>query len=521
MGAALEDIEQDLDELNSMLAEALADFEGRLESTLAALPSWFDSDDKELGELFLVELPDGDPVSIGPRAASAAAAHVDAFVRARLSTAGGDLPYHFDEQAAAEWRDELDELDDRLGEIERRARKAATSAERELGARLDAALASLDHQREQDEEALRKEVALGRVKPGEQARKKEAKLWEEQREKASALREGWGPLEELPFEGADLTVGTVTRLRKILESAVDALIAAYPELRSSAGDWAKPTGKRARKFNVPRPMPKKRDPGSPSFEVDDARRITEPIDPTSTQEYQRHVERPLHDTSPPPIPTATPAPPIRPTPSPSALATTSPADATAPLPTVDEPAQRVLAGWDRVRASEIALIVGPPIAYIAFLLLATVGYGVGLADENPFRRWHWAFGVFIGAAAYLIVMPALMSWRVRWDDRWPILVRYHVTRQDSFVRVAPDAVIVGGERMPFDGVTPDLQRSNVENQRGWALILQKGEQELSFRATATIDRWNDSDIPYVDDVPDSYWNVSEETLLRIAQRASS
>lgn len=468
------ELNEELDALRSDLAAVLNDFEGRLDACIDELPEASSIDPDAIDAAFQVEvgtLEEGETVRVGPRAAAVLAALLEDWIEGWISPDGASPEEGFNEQMAADWADELDDLDDALSHLERVARRATTDAEQTLGEMLDEALAALEEEREAAEEELRRQVTEGEVDAGEEAREQEAKLWDEQRQNAAAIRRAWEPLEELAFEGAEVTVAQVARMREILETAVDTMLAAYPELREAARDWVKSDAKRIFKIQPPPKRKKKRDPNSPSFDVDEPRRVTEPLDETRTADYPRSAA-------------STPAPTPRP------KRREHPA-------TWDEAVFSIWKGWEPVAWTEIALVAGPPAAYMAFLAVMTVAYQVGVLDDNPFHQWAWAFPVFAGLGAYGLVVPLFLQWRVRWDEGHPHIVRWDEHRRDAVLRVDAEAIELGEQKIHYRTGSARLskrddglgERLRILGASGDELVVESGPRSEAWGVTAqTLER---------------------------------
>lgn len=501
---ALPEVDARLDDLRSTLGRAMSSYEAALDSAMAAVEPWADlAEDVE--PIFCVELGEG-PVRIGPRAAAVAAADTEAFIRDWLDPEFSNLPANIDDAVGRSFQEDLRSLDARLDDVESSVRGATLDADDMLGARLDALLAALDDAREEAEATLRKRVASGDVEPGDEQRVREARLWEEQRAAAAALRVAWEPLEQLAFAGAEETVGACGELRDILDGAVAALLEAVPELRPFAGARGKKKG--ARIWRIERPAtnpPSGRAPGSPSFDVDDAHRITEPIDPTRTEEYPRDFA-PVYDTDPPRHATPTPAPSRAPAP--------VPAQREVPF-AFDEAVSRRVQRWEQVARGEVFLLGAPPLLYFGFLAVTAAMFRFGAASQNPFDRWTWALPVFVGLAAYCVVMPAFMGWRVRWDGLRPRIVRYEEHEERSVLQVDPEGLAVSATRIEFEGAISQIWR--VQAERTWLLTYRIGRVFIAIEATAQGGAWDEATAPLTEPVPDA-WQVSERTLLSLARR---
>jgi hypothetical protein len=472
---ALAELDDRFEELRHELTHALQDFEERVDACIESLPDWAGDELDDVDDAFQIQVGKGDPVRVGPRAAAVLAARLEEWAQIWLSPDGEGPEDGFDDDAGQKWADELDELDDALSQLEREARGAATAAGESLGGKLDELLANLEADREEGEEALEKAVAEGDVDAGEEAREREAKLWEEQRKKAAEVREAWEPLEELAFEGAETTVEYVAVMREILETAVDSMLTAYPELREPARDWVKSDAKRIFKIQPPPKRQKTRDPNSPSFDIDEPRRKTEPLGENRTEEYPRTAP-----ATPAPVPRNTPAPPAREHPT-----------------SWDEAVFRVWKGWEAVVWTEIALVAGPPAAYTAFLAAVTLAYWGGALTDNPFHRWAWAFPVFAGLAAYGLVVPLFLQWRVRWTAGRPHIVRWEEHRRDAVLRIGTDAVELGEQKIHYrtgsarrgerdDGLG---ERLRILGPSGDELVVESGPRSEAWGVTAqTLER---------------------------------
>lgn len=511
-----QNLEGDLETLRSTLGHALNEYEGTLSDALDVLPGWANVDRAQVRELFAITNL-GEDVMLGPRAVALAAARVEVFVDAWLGR-GLDPDDPLPLGSLERWSEDLAEVRVLLARVREESRGAAASAENTLGSKLDAVLASLEEAREEREEALLEEVERGNVAAGEAARKREAKLWEEQREKASVMRERWSPLEELVFIGIDSTIGGIDYLEGMVDAVADGMTQAFPDLDPKAAR----RGKRVRKITQPPPLPTRRQEGSPSSVVDDARRETEPLDVFRTEELEREVEAlvtsdllPLVD-EPPPLPAVPPR--TKPAPAPPAPA--RPVATDHPNIVYDEAVFRVVTGWQEVQRAEQLLVLAPPAVYTAFLFIWVLAYHVGIFDRNPFDAWNAALPLFLGCASCLFLLPAILGWRVEWSADWrPSVLRWQRKREDSVLRVAPDSLRLGESDVRWDLARGRMFRSG-KVERYWYLELSERGRTVELGAPATdLGAWEACQ----DVTPPRKlaWHVSEETVLEIAHRVGA
>ena len=514
--------EAELDELRSRLGADLLAFEDRRDAAIAEIPDWADVDRDEVAALFDARIDDDTP-ALGPRVVAYGAARVDTFVRVWLSVPGIDPDDGAGPDDVARWEMELGELRARLEEIRNAAREAASAAEKQLGEHLEAVLAALEDARESGEEVLLQGVEEGALEAGADARKKEASLWEEQRERAAIVRDAWAPLEELVFEGVDIAVAGLARLEQLTKRVAADMAAAYPELV----DAAHPPGPmRLRKFVMPPPTPVTRDASSPSFVVDDARRVTEPMSaPYETEEFAREVLAAARDTEPPARATPPPLPepeaesdpvvvetpplrrPVRPDPTPTPARDS----------TRDETTHRIRSGWQPVRLLESAMVLGIPVVYTAVLFVATLFYEVGLVS-NPYHASDVALPLWLGCAGCVFILPAILGWRVIWNPDWrPRFVRWQRLREDTVMRIDADGLTLGENRLVWDEASALLRKSS-RVEPTWVLEVDAPHVHLFFAAEATANEWARRRVDGAPGVPLNAWYIGEDTLLEIARR---
>lgn len=524
-------LESELDELQTTLSSALTEFEALIDECVDGVPDWANVDREELRELYFTTIAD-QRVSIGPRAAAIAAARVETFVRAWVSGDDDGRPASFDDGAAASWGEELDALGALIESVAEQGREAARVADERLSTRLDEVLAQIEEKRESGEsgvdpqlDALRRKLRTGKVGAALLKRQSEADLLEEQRRKSEELREAWAGLEQLAFAGAEMSVDGSERLRGVLESTIEAVVAAYPELASVAEGWVEVNQPiRKRQFNAPPPLPAEDREGSPSSvaDVDDAHRVTEPIAPTRTEEYARELvsedapelsgPRVRFDTDPPRTAQDTPLAPA---------GATATMEVSVALEEFQEPAFRVTTTWQPVPYSEVALVLAPPAVYTVFITGAALLYQLGLWSENPFRLWPWALPSFGAFALWALGLPAILNWRVEWDGRVPRPMRLSERRQEGFADIDAVAARIDGHRFDFAVTEATLDRWRSPSGRGWTLTLtDDGGASTMFASEATSARWQDSNAPCDPEEPLGCWRVSEEALLQLADRCA-
>ena len=524
---ALRVLEEELHVLHADLAGAVTEFEALIAETLAQLPDWIDADHDEIRELFRIDLGD-QRLTIGPRAAALVAARVETFVRVWVSPGAQDRPDAFDEEAALAWKAEVDDVRGLVSAVADRGREAATWADEALSTTLDALVAQLDEEcaeaADPKLDELKRKLRKGKVGTALLTQQTSADLLEEQRRKTEELQLAWAHLEQIAFAGAELGVEASARLDTLLQAAVEAVVGGYPELAEFAGEHVTSTPIRARKFNAPPPVPAADRDGSPSslIEVDDAHRVSLPIEPTETLEVGRPrradgsdaLEEPRlrYDTEPPRTAQDTP-----PRPAPTATATI---EVSVAVEQFREPAFRVTTAWQHVEHSEVMLALGPPTAYVATLTLLTLAYQVGVWAENPFVAWPQAFPIFFAFAVWAIGFPTFMGWRVEWQGRRPRALRLTDRRQQGFVDVDQVAVSIDDHRFDFAVSEAALSRWQEKGSRGWTLVLADDETEVLFASEAVSARWEDSNSALASAEPDDEWRISEDALLQIADRCA-
>ena len=286
--ASSKPLNEQLDELREMLSGGLAELEELLEVCIGEIPSWASQDPDELRQLYEIEV-DGQSVTMGPRAASVVAARIEVFIADWVTPDAADArPTPLPESDIEAFEAALGTLRLGITQVSESGREAANQVQTLLEQRLrEIEATEAEPSRSDRLDALRSRLkAANRKSSGppplpSKVRPPKPTVTEEQREQ---LRETWGNLEQLAFAAAQMGAEAEDRLTLLVDAAVDAAVAAYPELGGEAPAESAPI--RVRKFNVPELKPAERE-GLPSTQPEEGHRTTLELDRPQTDEYPR------------------------------------------------------------------------------------------------------------------------------------------------------------------------------------------------------------------------------------------
>ncbi len=222
-------LEEDLDDLRDELAEAMVDYESRLQDASTTLPDWLALDSAQIRKQFQFEDDVLGKGRLGPRAVALGAARVEAFIHEWVGFEGELADVDFEEDAS-EFENACEGVREVLSRLEDLSRELALDADSTFGQWLDDIITELEDKRERDEAALRELVGSGDVERGNQAREEIAELFEDQRRQAAEIKKAWEGIESLVFEGVEFTVRGIGEMGELLDRAMEGLSGAHESL---------------------------------------------------------------------------------------------------------------------------------------------------------------------------------------------------------------------------------------------------------------------------------------------------
>lgn len=514
---------EDLDEMRDELVEQFQQFESQFDELGDEMPDWLDLPDGALRDAF--ELPESSPAGdslIGPRTVAVAAGDIESFVSEWLD-GGDEMPVwnrRNDPEAISCLHDELRELEDELGAIERAVDELADEGPFQLEQTLESVVFELESQRETDVEALESLIQSGDLDAGRDAREEIAELWEEQRRRVDRLRDLWDEVLNLHHRGTRKTLEGLSELRELLSRILEGLIGAEILAPPPEDETASTTV-----VDV-EPSPTEPITNANTEELDDppddtADAVEPPSDETSTT--PRTVDM-FDDTAPADTkgpdtvetadmtPSASPSPtepkqskPIPSTDEPAAADTVS--SNASSEPTVSVRTYRVRRGWQKVGLDEVAAALATPGLFV-FAMFAMSVLSLFEVAPNPIETWDWALWAVWGAMGLLVVLPAVFRWQPMWHKAKFCFVRRGATEEEADLSLADDELTFDRTNWSVDEIRDVRLRrldADIHGSRGWLLIIEPPYRS-PIRLAAAVDdttEWANSDAPIADptDVP--------------------
>jgi hypothetical protein len=181
---------------------------------------------------------------------------------------------------------------------------------------------------------------------------------------------------------------------------------------------------------------------------------------------------------------------------------------------------RIRRGFVPVGGMEVAVVLAPPVAFLSIMgaasLLHLMGVGAGF---DPLARWSWAPAALAVAAAWLVLVPLGLSWRVRWSGWRAEIVRRADVEEYAELRADAEHLSLDRHRWAWSEMdTPSLRRwdSPLDDTFGWVLRLAPSSDPLIELVAPAGDRarWQNSPVKLVE-VPYEAWQLDRHTFARL------
>jgi hypothetical protein len=231
-----DNVDETLDEFEVELSETFPAYRDRVHTAVDQLPEWAESDPSDIRALFELDSDDvaDERAWLGPQMVGVAAGRIEAFALEWLGTSGASEPPRLSASTAETFDRESRDVRQWLARLESLAYERLEEGHETLDARLESTLERLESEREERFEGLRERVDEGDIEAGEDEQAERARIWEEQRRRAEAIRSSWRDLRALLDEGYTYAATHLEELATLLEETHDELSETYPELSESA-----------------------------------------------------------------------------------------------------------------------------------------------------------------------------------------------------------------------------------------------------------------------------------------------
>ncbi len=184
---------------------------------------------------------------------------------------------------------------------------------------------------------------------------------------------------------------------------------------------------------------------------------------------------------------------------------------------------RIRRVWQQVPSLELIAAFGPPILFVAGVVVAGLLHASGLGGvPNPVVAWPWVESALVACVVWGVAAPLLLGWRPQWEG-WSLhWVEREEVRRESTVVLESEHLVIAGSPLPISEV---LKTSicrwgdSDDDVKGWLLqvMISSGDQ-LDFIAPADSERhWEVSDAPLVEPPTDA-WQLSPDALRTLAAR---
>ena len=233
----LEGLEGDFEELRQELLTDLENHDDELRFYVDSLPEWLALPMAPIKAL--LKFPPESKLrgaALGPHAVAMVAGEIELFVKEWLG-AHGEIekhPFEIDPALPAKFHEAYKATRDNLEMVEAEASATALAAHASLNHIRDDILAELEEEREQDTEALQELISMGDLDRTQDRRQEIARLWEDQRERASEFLERWSKLDAFVDVGLERTVSGLEELVFLLENMHQGMLGGYPTLAQTA-----------------------------------------------------------------------------------------------------------------------------------------------------------------------------------------------------------------------------------------------------------------------------------------------
>lgn len=175
---------------------------------------------------------------------------------------------------------------------------------------------------------------------------------------------------------------------------------------------------------------------------------------------------------------------------------------------------------ETVSPLELIAVLAVPLVGVAAMVLLQILHLAGVeAAFNPLQRWSWAPAALAVAGAWIVLVPLVLSWRVRWEGFHPRVVRRSEVRRVAQVTLGDQKLCIGDACWPLERLDRvRLLRWDLPANEtfGWLLTFRpRGERGVEL-ATAEADRhaWQNSAVELAELSYDA-WQLDPETFEAI------
>lgn len=529
----------DVQQLKGRLATLATGYEARLRNALESIPAWVPCDLNAVYDTF--RFPASSRLNdalLGASASYQVAESMEAFLARWWDGQGQPLPAAT-AYVRQQFNAEAAEMEELLYTLESDTLEVVRCARYQLDHMLDAVLADVEAQRQADVEALEHGIRSGEHNAHD-GREELAKMWEEQRGRASYVRDMWAQLDRFIREGEHHSVEAGVNLTAVLENAC----AAYNEGQVSSP--AAPPAPPASTSQPPAQTAWTALATSHAVVYDSAEFDSAELHGPTLVDPPRAMEPPAYEAAqrPPsaPLQAIAPAPPeaaprksgpqrarTRQSGATAAVESATPAWASserAPrsgdaMDVLNITCRRTREGWQKVEARSMVGVLAPPVAILAWLSAWSVGAITG-ATSNPFDAFGIPTVLAAASMAWLGAGPWLLQWRPLWDGLRPSLVYHDAITEEGRLLLTDERMVISRKVHNFK----DLVRcSNVRwespetEEQGYMMNLDFGRQGAVSLCMVEQDRdhWLKSSLALIE-LDDDAWEVDATSFDTIRER---
>ncbi|MFW5966183.1 MAG: hypothetical protein ACOCV2_01640 [Persicimonas sp.] len=169
---------------------------------------------------------------------------------------------------------------------------------------------------------------------------------------------------------------------------------------------------------------------------------------------------------------------------------------------------------------ELLAVLAAPTLFVASVALLQLLHLAGVeAAFDPLERWSWAPAALAVAGAWIVLVPLVLSWRVRWEGFRPRIVRRDEVRRVAQITLSDQKLCIDDTCWSLDRLDRvHLLRWDVPRDEtfGWLLTFEpRGARRVEL-ATAEDDRhaWQNSPVELAELSYDA-WQLDPETFEAI------
>lgn len=177
---------------------------------------------------------------------------------------------------------------------------------------------------------------------------------------------------------------------------------------------------------------------------------------------------------------------------------------------------RIVERWVRVPGWETLLVLAPPIVSLAALvyMMSQARSGVG---TDPIRDTPWGILLFVGAAIWLLLVPAVARWRFRVDGLRARIVRNADVVEDAEVCVDGREIRIGRTNLDLSEWQWQTHRweSTPDGTFGWAARVHLDDREVVLvAAERNFTEWDRSNLEIIE-IPSDVWQVEPRVIRAV------